>query len=468
MTRSTRARKGRWAAWLAGAALASAGLLAALTLGDAPSRGVLAQNAGGCPSPSPATTATPSASAPFAVSIGGPCTAQTNIPITFTATVQNAGTSTSDLVYSWNFGDGSFGSGPSVPHTYTTTGSFTVSVSVVGNGRSATNSTTVTVTQSLTVSAGGPYTGGVGQPITFTANATTPPADTVYTWDFGDGSPTAAGKQVAHAYSTTGTFDVTLTATSATTGQVGISKTTATIGVPSQGLSLTISGPQTATAGTAVSFSVSATGSVPADVVYTWSWGDGSANSTGQSVSHTFAAQGTYTVTVTASSASTPSATGTASTSVVVSAPTPTATATPTGPSVLYPTGWNIVAGATGQTFPGASGPLYTFQAGDTNYETLPQGSPIAAGRGYWAFFNAPTNVTLIASSQSSITVNAPAGQFIMVGNPSQTQTMTVRGADVVYLFDPTANSYTASNVLPPGKGAWVYSDAGATITISP
>ncbi len=49
MTGSTRARKGRWAAWLAGAALASAGLLAALTLGDAPSRGVLAQNAGGCP-----------------------------------------------------------------------------------------------------------------------------------------------------------------------------------------------------------------------------------------------------------------------------------------------------------------------------------------------------------------------------------------------------------------------------------
>ncbi|HZQ38672.1 MAG TPA: hypothetical protein VFD32_22295, partial [Dehalococcoidia bacterium] len=113
-------------------------------------------------------------------------------------------------------------------------------------------------------------------------------------------------------------------------------------------------------------------------------------------------------------------------------------------------------------------GPLYTFQAGDTNYETLPQGSPIAAGRGYWAFFNAPTTVPLTASSQSSITVNAPAGQFIMVGNPSQTQTMTVRGADVVYLFDTAANNYVASTILPPGKGAWVYSDAGATVTISP
>ncbi len=467
MTGSTRARRGRWAAWLAGAALASAGLLAALTLGDAPSRGVLAQNAGGCPSPSPATTSTPSSSAPFAVSIGGPCTAQTNIPITFTATVQNAGTSTSDLVYTWNFGDGTSGSGPSVQHAFATTGSFTVSVSVVGNGRSATNSTTVSVTQSLTVSAGGPYTGAVGQAIAFNATATAPPADVVYTWDFGDGV-TASGKQVAHAYNTTGTFNVTLAATSATTGQVGIDKTTATIGVPSQGLTLSISGPQTATAGSAVSFSVSATGSVPADVVYTWSWGDGSANTAGQSVSHTFAAPGTYTVTVTASSASTPSATGTASTSVVVSAPSATTTPTPSGPSVLYPAGWNIVAGATGQTFPGASGPLYTFQAGDTEYEQLPQGSPIAAGRGYWAFFNAPTNVPLIASSQSSITVTAPAGQFIMVGNPSQTQTMQVRGADVVYLFDPTANNYTASTVLPPGKGAWVYSEAGATITISP
>lgn len=461
--------RGRWAAWFAGAALAGVALLAALTLGETPSHGVLAQSAGGCPSPSPATTATPSASAPFAVSIGGPCTGQTNIPVTFTATVQNAGTTTADLTYLWNFGDGTFGSGATVQHAYTavSTMPYTVSVSVTGNGRSATANTTVTITQSLTVSDGGPYTGGVGQPITFTASGTALPADTVYTWDFGDGI-SATGKQVAHAYNTTGTFNVTLNASSASTGQVGVDKTTATIGVPSQGLSLTISGPTTATAGTAVSYFVSATGSVPADVVYTWSWGDGTANSTGQGVTHTFAAPGSYTVTVAASSASTPAATGTVTTTVTVSAPAPTATPTPSGPSVLYPTGWNIVAGATGQTFPGAAGPLYTFQTGDTNYETLPQGSPISAGRGYWAFFNGPTNVALIASSQSSITVNAPAGQFIMVGNPSQTQTMTVRGADVVYLFDPTANNYVASTVLPPGKGAWVFSEAGATITISP
>src|SRR5579885_695784 len=129
----------------------------------------------------------------------------------------------------------------------------------------------------------------------------------------------------------------------------------------------------------------------------------------------------------------------------------------PSGPNVFYPAGWNLVAGPTGQTFPGA-GPLYTFQAGDTNYEILPSGSPIAGGRGFWTYFRTPTNVPLIASSQSSITVNAPAGQFIMVGNPSQTQTLTVSGADAVYLFDPTANHYVASTMLPPGKGAWVYS----------
>ncbi len=459
--------KSRWAAWIAGAALVSAGLLAALTLGEAPSRGALAQTgAGGCPSPSPATTATPSATAPFAVAIGGPCTGQTNIPITFTATVQNAGTSTSDLTYLWNFGDGSFGSGATVQHAYATasTTPYNVSVSVTGNGRSATAATTVTITQSLTISANGPYKGGVGQPISFSASGTVP-ADTAFSWDFGD-TITATGKQVAHAYNTTGTFNVTLTASSASTGQVGIDKTTATIGLPGQGLSLTISGPTTATAGASVSYSVSATGSVPADIVYTWSWGDGSANTTGQSVTHIFATMGVYNVTVASSSASTPAATGTATTTVTVSGPA--ATPTPTGPTVLYPTGWNIVAGGTGQTFPGASGPLYTFQTGDTNYETAPQGSPIVAGRGYWAFFNAPTNVPLAPSTQSSITISAPAGQFIMVGNPSQTQTLTVRGADVVYLFDPTANMYTASNVLPPGKGAWVFSDAGATITISP
>ncbi|HLZ68437.1 MAG TPA: PKD domain-containing protein [Dehalococcoidia bacterium] len=461
--------KGRWAAWIAGAALAGIGLLAALSLGEAPSRGALAQTgAGGCPSPSPATTSTPSASAPFAVSIGGPCTGQTNIPITFTATVQNAGMSTSDLTYLWNFGDGSFGSGATVQHAYATasTTPYNVSVSVTGNGRSATANTTVTITQSLTISAGGPYKGGVGQAITFNASGTVP-ADTVFTWDFGD-STTATGKQVAHAYNTTGTFNVTLNASSATTGQVGVDKTTATIGVPSQGLSLTISGPTTATAGASVGYSVSATGSVPADVVYTWSWGDGTANTTGQSVTHTFAAAGSFTVTVTASSASTPAATGSATTMVTVAAPSPTPTPAPTGPSALYPAGWNIVAGGNGQTFASGNGPLYTFQAGDDNYEILPQGSPIVAGRGYWVFFNGPTNVPLVASTQSSITINAPAGQFIMVGNPSQTQTVNVRGADVVYIFDPSANNYAVSSVLPPGKGAWVFSDAGATITIGP
>lgn len=64
--------------------------------------------------------------------------------------------------------------------------------------------------------------------------------------------------------------------------------------------------------------------------------------------------------------------------------------------------------------------------------------------------------------------VGAPAGQWVMLGNPSATQTLTVRGADAVFRFDPAANGYISTDSLAPGQGAWVLSSAGGTVTIGP
>jgi hypothetical protein len=140
-----------------------------------------------------------------------------------------------------------------------------------------------------------------------------------------------------------------------------------------------------------------------------------------------------------------------------------------TGPStvVTYNAGWNLVGGPSGQTFTQAANPLYTFQAGDTNYETVQNSTAIAAGKGYWAYFTASTQVTIQgAAPTGATTISAPAGQYIQVGNPNPTNNVTISGADTVYTYDPVAGQYIAATTLKPGQGAWVLSNAGGTITL--
>ena len=136
--------------------------------------------------------------------------------------------------------------------------------------------------------------------------------------------------------------------------------------------------------------------------------------------------------------------------------------------SATYSPGWNLVGGPAGTTFSQALNPLYTFPAGASSYVQVPNTQPAQAGVGYWAFFNSQTTVTLSGTTTLPFTVTAPAGQYIMIANPSATSTVTVSGADVVYTYDPTnaASPYSAVSTLQPGQGAWVYSAAGETITM--
>jgi len=476
-------RKSTWTALLAGSALVSVAFLGRSVLNSVPATSVQAQSTT-CPATTPVSTVTLSASptpAAFCIDPGGPYTGQTNQPVTFKATPRNgaAGDTFSDLNFLWTFGDGTFGTGATVMHTYTTTGTFPVSVVATGNGRSATAQTTATITQGLNVSAGGPYSGTISQGIQFTATATgTVPSDVVYTWDFGDGF-TGTGMTVTHAYTTTGTFNVKLSAASATTMQTGFATTTATIAAQNPNITITIGGPTTATAGQPVTFTVSPTGNVPSDVVYTFNFGDQTANATGTSVTHTFAAPGTYTVNVSASSASNPSSGGAASLTVTVVAatpspsPSPSPSPVPTGPTATYAPGWNIVAGPTGMTFTQAANPLYSSPVNNPaapNYTSQPNTQPVVAGQGYWAYFYATTTVTLTGNTTLPFSVLVPAGQYVQIGNPSSTSSVTVTGADIVYAYDPTVpvggQPYTATTTLRPGQGAWVYSNAGGTVTL--
>jgi len=145
---------------------------------------------------------------------------------------------------------------------------------------------------------------------------------------------------------------------------------------------------------------------------------------------------------------------------------TPAPTSAPPGVTVTYSTGWNIVAGPSGTTITGAAGSMFTLQPGDASYETLAAGAALKPGAGYLAFFPSSTTATLPMVTAASVSVQLPAGQFVLIGNPGDTAA-TVTGADTVLTFSPSSNSYTPSTSLPPGQGAWAMSNNGGQATIS-
>ncbi|MBK8668599.1 MAG: PKD domain-containing protein [Saprospiraceae bacterium] len=114
------------------------------------------------------------------------------------------------VTYSWNFGDGTpTGSGKFVNHTYTSSGTYTVSCTVTNICGSSTQSVIVvvnvtTINAEFSVQNNCPF---------YTFTVTNPVSNVTYTWDFGDNTANVTGNQVSHNYSFNGTKVVTLTAT---------------------------------------------------------------------------------------------------------------------------------------------------------------------------------------------------------------------------------------------------------------
>ena len=136
------------------------------------------------------------------------------------------------------------------------------------------------------------------------------------------------------------------------------------------------------------------------------------------------------------------------------------------GSAVIYPAGWNLIAAPPGSDLSGALPPLFTLQSGDATYENIDP-SQTAEAAGYWAYFPVDTTVALAAGDASPYTVQPPAGQYVMLGNPSGTVAAQISGADLVYRYDPV-NGYQRATTLLPGQGAWVESGVGGPITITP
>jgi len=129
----------------------------------------------------------------------GPYNGYTGIPIDFEGSATGGCT---PYTYSWNFGDGGTSNQQNPTHSYSSTGVFTVTLTVTDNkGYNDVDTTTATILASgLDVDAGGPYYGEVNVPIQFNGVASkgTPPYS--YQWNFGDGG-TSNQQNPTHAYS---------------------------------------------------------------------------------------------------------------------------------------------------------------------------------------------------------------------------------------------------------------------------
>jgi PKD repeat protein len=201
----------------------------------------------------------------------------------------------------WSFGDGSTSTLQNPSHSYTTAGTYTVTLIASNTAGSATDTEEgyITVTKSGTVPVAAFVANQTSGTLPFSVQFmdTSSNSPTAWLWSFGDGS-SATTKNPAHTYTSAGTYSVTLTASnsagSTTISQSGYITVTKEAAVPAA--SFLATGPSGEIPLTVQFFDASS--NTPSSWV--WSFGDGD-YSTSQNPSHTYTAAGSYTVTLTAS-----------------------------------------------------------------------------------------------------------------------------------------------------------------------
>jgi PKD repeat protein len=392
------------------------------------------------------TTTVLSANSPVA-NTGGPYTGTISQSLTFNG---SASTGPSGLTYLWNFGDGGTGSGVGPTHAYAVTGSFTVSLTVTASGAgSNTATTTATILTAPVANAGGPYNASAGQPTTFNGAASTGPSGKAltYAWQFGDGS-TGTGVSPSHTYSAAGSFTVSLivsdgfgASNAATTKATIIAAPVANAG-----------GPYNWTAGSALSFSGSAsTAPSGQTLTYSWSFGDGG-TATGATPTHTYTTANTFTVSLTVTDTS--GGTNTASVSAVIAA-APAANAG--GPYNQIP-GQSITFNGSKSTGPSGQTLAYAWTFGDG-----------ATGTGV-----NPTHAYTAAGTYTvSLTVTDPIGGSNIATSAATIAAGPLANAGGTYIGTMTQPiAFNGSGSTGPSgqtlSYAWNFGDGGTGIGVSP
>lgn len=224
--------------------------------------------------------------------ITAPAAACTNAPVTFTN-----GSTPTPVSNTWDFGDGTNSTITNPSKTYTTAGTYTVTLS--NKYSSCANSTTRTI--QIIDKPNPAFTAdktSACQPnlaVQFTDN-TPDPGITQWLWDFGDGQ-TSTQQNPPHTYTRTGSFDVKLTVTNAT----GCSNTITMPGyIKVQGPTVNIDpGSLSGCTNTPIS-PIALVGAIDGVASYNWSApGATPSSSTAANPTFTYATQNNYTISLT-------------------------------------------------------------------------------------------------------------------------------------------------------------------------
>jgi serine protease len=192
--------------------------------------------------------------------------------------------------WSWTFGDGGTSTAQNPSHTYTSAGTYTVSLTVTN----AYGSDGETKTGYITIN-GGPTAYFTGSPTSgdapLTVNFSNGSTDaTSWSWTFGDGG-TSTVQNPSHTYTSDGTFTVQLTATNACGSDVYTRTSYITVNpcvAPTAGFA---GSPTSGDYPLTVNFTDASTGASS----WSWTFGDGG-TSTAQNPSHTYTSDGVFTV----------------------------------------------------------------------------------------------------------------------------------------------------------------------------
>jgi PKD repeat protein len=184
-------------------------------------------------------TITADSEAPAVTGVAASYSGAEGSEIAFSATVTD-GCGADDVV--WKFSDGGTEYGTDVHKAFADNGSYTGNVTATdARGNKTVKNFTVNVSNQAPVANAGLATvADWGRPVAFSGQATDAGsadlASLVYTWDFGDGSPSATGaKDAIHTYGSPGVYTATLTVTdkdgasSQATRSVTITKRNATL-----------------------------------------------------------------------------------------------------------------------------------------------------------------------------------------------------------------------------------------------
>ncbi len=237
-----------------------------------------------------------------------PAAPQANVPVRFDASAtQDENAACLDAcTYSWNFGDGTTGSGRIVSKTFTAGRTYTVTLTVTdAAGSSASTGQSVIVAMvappsvTLAVNPSPPL---AGQAAVFTATATPATGHSVvrYDWTFGDGtSQTTTVPTVVKTYDNVGTHIARVTVTDGL-GQTGTGALTFTIVGTGVFASFTAS-PSDPETNATVSFNAAASIGAGGASIAEWFWDFGTGTQAAESdayITTTYSKAGTYTVTL--------------------------------------------------------------------------------------------------------------------------------------------------------------------------